>query len=155
MDIEFTAVNNEILIQMGWSLSNPNGHEKDDRYSWWHEMILPIMDEWIKFKNSELDSWWDRFTTSWTTIEAWQGRLLSLRQLAKQKFDIQTPEPQELTKTLWDIGGSGLGHLASFLKTTVYIVLALVGGYLIIKLISVGKASAATAGKVKVIGVGA
>lgn len=129
---EFALFENDVMHSLGWSQDHPTLDETDPRTSWWRMNVVPILTEWQKFQTDNLGSWTTRFATSWDTFESWQQRLQTMRDAARhQGFDLASPEPQPLPKTVWDGLSAGAKEIAgaiwSLVKIVIYVLL-IVGG---------------------------
>lgn len=130
LNTEFGQAGSDAMVQMGWSMEHPTAVENDPRWPWYKATVIPLLNEWESFKTEMLESWWDRFNTSWDIIEKWQDRLHGLRQTLASKFTLTTAEPVALTSTMWQEAGSGMANLgagvAGTLKTLLWV--GVIGG---------------------------
>jgi hypothetical protein len=100
--------------------------------AWVIAVAVPTLKDWQTFaarvEGNALSPW----VTEWTVFEQWYERLRRLRELARSRgIQLDSPEPVELPKTIWQRGreGSGTGADAWFglLKTVIFGAIAVTG----------------------------
>jgi hypothetical protein len=94
--------------------------------------VTPTLDEWADFVAHENRSWWTKLATSWETFEEWLNRLRNLRSMARiHHVLLQSAEPAELPKTIWQRSAEGKGSeataLLGVLKLGALVVLGVMG----------------------------
>lgn len=131
---EFAMFQNDLMHQLGWSQDHPAINELDPRAGWWRSNMMPVLNEWQSFQAKNAGSWVDRFATSWDTYDSWQKRLASLRDSARSAgFDLTSPDPQALPKTIFDNLTDGVGQVWSLTKTLVWVAVIVGGLFVLIK----------------------
>lgn len=76
---------------------------------WWTTDVLPQLEEWREFRNNTAD-WVRRVALEWSALEAWQGRLRAMRELARiQGVTLTSPEPTRLAPTFTERAQRGMG----------------------------------------------
>lgn len=102
LSTQFATIANELLGSLGWTADHPTIDETQAGYAWYHNVAVPILNEWQTFQARQTDSWWTRWATSWDVYELWMERLKNLRDAADHNgFSIKSPEPQDLMETIW------------------------------------------------------
>lgn len=135
METEFAQLATDVASQLGWTQDHPTVDTSDPRYTWYHSMLVPVLDEWQKWKSGELGSWWSRWATSWDTIESWKNRLIAIRKAAEDAgFRMNSPAITPLPTTKLEDAGAAAGSLFHWIKIVVLAALGIGAGVLIIQL---------------------
>jgi len=109
----FQALSNDLAV---WQTANRDLPEATSTAQWLAADVTPTLDEWRQFVEHESRSWWTKLATSWETFEEWLNRLRQLRALARAHgITLQSVEPVELPKTIWQRGAEGKGSEATAL----------------------------------------
>jgi hypothetical protein len=134
----FQALANDLAV---WQTVNATAPNATATAQWLAADVTPTLDEWRGFVERESKSWWTKVATSWETFEEWWTRLRQLRSLARAHgFALQSVEPVELPKTIWQKGAEGKGSEATALLgvlkigvLSVITVMGAVGAYAVIR----------------------
>jgi hypothetical protein len=109
----FRALANDLAV---WQAANAGAPDASSTAQWLAADVTPTLEEWRSFAEHEDKSWWTKIATSWETFEEWLTRLRQLRALARAHgVVLQSPEPTELPKTIWQKGAEGKGGEATAL----------------------------------------
>jgi hypothetical protein len=109
----FKALANDLAV---WQAANVAAPGASSTAQWLAADVTPTLDEWRSFAEHEDKSWWTKIATSWETFEEWLARLRQLRALARAHgVVLQSPEPAELPKTIWQKSAEGKGGEATAL----------------------------------------
>lgn len=109
----FQALSNDLAV---WQTANKDLPSATATAQWLHADVTPTLDEWREFVEREGRSWWTKLATNWETFEEWGNRLRQLRSLARAHgIVLQSVEPAELPKTIWQKGAEGKGSEATAL----------------------------------------
>lgn len=125
----FKALANDLAV---WQTANKDAPEASAIAQWLAADVTPTLDEWADFVAHENRSWWTKLATSWETFEEWLNRLRQLRSLARvHGVLLQSTEPVELPKTIWQQSAEGKGSeataLLGVLKLGTLVVLGVMG----------------------------
>jgi hypothetical protein len=110
---EIGQIKNLIWSQLGWTVAHPVLNQADPRYAWYHGAFLPTYNEFLEFRDQQLESELGptsgaarRLVTSWDEYEAWGNRILSLGLAATTAgFSLGSlPTPTARPKSVFDIG---------------------------------------------------
>jgi hypothetical protein len=115
-----------------WQHANLDSPDATTIAQWLAADVTPTLDEWKNFAERESASWWTRAATSWETFEQWWERLKQMRALARAHgVQLQSTEPVELPKTIWQKSSQGKGSeataLVGILKIGVFAALTITG----------------------------
>jgi len=129
LDADFKALSDDLAT---WQTANVSAPTATTTAQWLAADVTPTLTEWNQFAARESSSWFARAATSWEVFEDWQARLRRLRELARAHgVSLQSAEPVDLPKTIWQHGASGTGgELASWmgvLKIAIGAALAITG----------------------------
>ena len=107
----FRALANDLAV---WQTSNEERSDATKTAQWIAADVTPTLEEWGAFVAHEQKSWWTKIATSWETFEQWWCRLKQLRALARAHgVVLQSTEPVQLPKTIWQHGAQGTGSEAT------------------------------------------
>jgi hypothetical protein len=110
---EFQSLVNDIAV---WHAANEQSSNATAIAQWIAADVTPTLTEWHEFVACEDKSWWTKAATKWETFEDWQDRLRRLRGLARAHgITLESPEPVDLPKTVWERGAEGKGGEAAAL----------------------------------------
>ena len=109
----FQALSNDLAV---WQTANKDSPTAAATAQWLAADVTPTLDEWRQFVEHESQSWWTKLATSWETFEEWLTRLRQLRSIARAHgITLQSAEPTDLPKTIWQKGSEGKGSEATAL----------------------------------------
>jgi hypothetical protein len=98
-----------------WQMANKELPAASAAAQWLASDVTPTIEEFRDFVEHE-KSWWTKVATSWETYSGWRDRLKQLRSLARAHgIVLQSAEPGELPKTIWERGETGKGGEAAAL----------------------------------------
>lgn len=107
----FRALASDLAV---WQSSNAGHPDASKTAQWLAADVTPTLEEWSAFVEREKPSWWTKVATSWETFEGWSERLRQLRSQARMHgVTLQSTEPVELPKTIWQQSESGNGSEAT------------------------------------------
>jgi len=132
LGIDYASFENDMMREIGgpFTRDNPESGHDAQKIAWWRANIVPVLTEWLEFQADELGSWWSRFGTDWSTIEAWHERLTMLRAAAHNAgFDIASGDPVALPTTAFDSAKSAALSLWGMIKMLIYMGAIFVGGF--------------------------
>lgn len=113
LSTSFQGLANDLAV---WQTANHDLPQASATAQWLAADVTPTLDEWRQFVEHESKSWWTRLATSWETFEEWLHRLRQLRSLARAHgITLQSAEPVDLPKTIWQRGAEGKGSEATAL----------------------------------------
>jgi hypothetical protein len=109
----FQGLSNDLAV---WQTANRDLPQATSTAQWIAADVTPTLDEWRQFFEHESRSWWSKLATNWETYEEWVTRLRQLRSMARAHgITLQSPEPVDLPKTIWQRGAEGKGSEAAAL----------------------------------------
>jgi hypothetical protein len=109
----FQALSSDLAV---WQTANIDAPTASATAQWLAADVTPTLDEFKTFVAHESKSWWVRLATSWDTYETWWERLKQLRALARAHgITLQSAEPVDLPKTIWQTSEAGKGSEATAL----------------------------------------
>ena len=107
----FRALANDLAV---WQTANKDHRDASKTAQWIAADVTPTLEEWGEFVTREEKSWWTKVATSWDTFEQWWNRLSQLRSAARlHGVTLQSAEPVELPKTIWQHSEQGKGSEAT------------------------------------------
>jgi len=107
----FRALANDLAV---WQTSNTSRPDASKTAQWIHADVTPTLEEWGEFVAREEKSFWTKIATSWDTFTMWWKRLSQLRSTARlHGVTLQSAEPVELPKTIWQHSEEGKGSEAT------------------------------------------
>lgn len=129
LSMGFQSLSNDLAV---WQTANQSSPDATAILQWLAADVTPTLDEWRDFVVHEGKSWWAKLATNWETFEEWRDRLRQLRALARAHgILLQSAEPMELPKTVWQRSAEGKGSeataLLGLLKIGTAAILALMG----------------------------
>lgn len=135
LHVDFVQLRSDLYSAMGWRQNKPTIDDNNPIWVWYQANIKPTMDEWQRFHDSQMGSWYEKFRTDWERYVDWQKRLTRLREVARAKLaefnsKLESPEPVGLPESPWRKIGDVGDSVGSTLKTIAYIGLG-IGGMVI------------------------
>lgn len=113
LSTNFQALTNDLAV---WQTANHDLPQATATAQWISADVTPTLDEWRQFVEHESRSWWSKIATNWETFEEWLTRLRQLRSMARAHgITLQSPEPVDLPRTIWQRGAEGKGSEAAAL----------------------------------------
>lgn len=109
----FQALSSDLAV---WQTANIDASTASATAQWLAADVTPTLEEFKTFVAHESKSWWIKLATSWDTYETWWERLKQLRALARAHgITLQSAEPVDLPKTIWQTSEAGKGSEATAL----------------------------------------
>jgi hypothetical protein len=113
LSTSFQALSSDLAV---WQTANHDLPQATATAQWIAADVTPTLDEWRQFVAHESRSWWSRLATNWETFEEWLTRLRQLRSMARAHgIMLQSAEPVDLPRTIWQRGAEGKGSEAAAL----------------------------------------
>lgn len=113
LSTSFQSLSSDLAV---WQTANRDLPQATSTAQWIAADVTPTLDEWRQFVEHESRSWWSKLATNWETYEEWLTRLRQLRSMARAHgILLQSAEPVDLPKTIWQRGAEGKGSEAAAL----------------------------------------